>query len=82
MHFFYFTDMCMCDIIIIEGVIKMTIRELQSVWYNGNRNDINFVNTCYNILTGMNVLTDEDRLRYDYMYKDMREVMEDYLYAH
>lgn len=42
----------------------MTIRELQSVWYN--------------ILTGMNVLTDEDRLRYDYMYKDM----EDYLYAH
>jgi hypothetical protein len=46
----------------------MTIRELQSVWYN--------------ILTGMNVLTDEDRLRYDYMYKDMREVMEDYLYAH
>lgn len=60
----------------------MTIRELQSVWYNGNRNDINFVNTYYNILTGMNVLTDEDRLRYDYMYKDMREVMEDYLYAH
>lgn len=83
MHFFYFTDICMCGIIIIEGaVIKMTIRELQSVWYNGNRNDINFVNTCYNILTGMNVLTDEDRLRYDYMYKDMREVMEDYLYAH
>lgn len=60
----------------------MTIRELQSVWYNGNRNNITFVNTCYNILTGMNVLTDEDRLRYDYMYKDMREVMEDYLYAH
>ena len=60
----------------------MTIRELQSVWYNGNSDDINFVNTCYNILTGMNVLTDEDRLRYDYMYKDMREVMEDYLYAH
>lgn len=24
----------------------------------------------------------EGRLRYDYMYKDMREVMEDYLYAH
>lgn len=60
----------------------MTIRELQDVWYTGNWNDINFVNTCYNILMGMNVLTDEDRLRYDYMYKDMREVMEDYLYAH
>lgn len=60
----------------------MTIIELQSVWYNGNRNDISFVNTCYNMLMGMNVLTDEDEMRYDNLYKDMREVMVDYLFKH
>lgn len=60
----------------------MTISELANKWYNGYRNDINFVNTCYNLLTGMNVLTEEDRLKYDCMYKDMREVMEEWLYAH
>lgn len=48
----------------------MTLTELQNVWYNGNRNDINFVNTCYNLLTGMNVL----------MYRDMREYMEVWVY--
>lgn len=58
----------------------MTLKELQNVWYNGNRNDINFVNTCYNLLTGMNVLTDEDRLRYDNLYRDMREYMEVWVY--
>lgn len=58
----------------------MTISELYNKWNNRNHNNINFVNTCYNILTGMNVLTDEDRRKYDYMYKDMREVMEDWLY--
>lgn len=60
----------------------MTLTELQNVWYNGNRNDINFVNTCYNLLTGMNVLTDEDRLRYDNLYRDIREVMIDYVFRH
>lgn len=60
----------------------MTLKELQNVWYNGNRNNINFVNTCYNLLTGMNVLTDEDRLRYDNLYRDMREVMIDYVFRH
>lgn len=58
----------------------MTLKELQNVWYNGNRNDINFVNTCYNLLTGMNVLTDGDRLRYDNLYRDMREYMEVWVY--
>lgn len=58
----------------------MTISELANKWYNGNSRDINFVNTCYNMLTGMNVLTDEDRRKYDYMYKDMRETMEEWLY--
>lgn len=58
----------------------MTLTKLQNVWYNGNRNDINFVNTCYNLLTGMNVLTDEDRLRYDNLYRDMREYMEVWVY--
>lgn len=60
----------------------MTLKELQNVWYNGNRNNINFVNTCYNLLTGMNVLTDEDRLRCDNLYIDMREVMIDYAFRH
>lgn len=60
----------------------MTLKELQNVWYNGNRNNINFVNTCYNLLTGMNVLTNEDRLRYDNLYRDMREVMTDYVFRH
>lgn len=58
----------------------MTLKELQNVWYNGNRNDINFVNTCYNLLTCMNVLTDGDRLRYDNLYRDMREYMEVWVY--
>lgn len=58
----------------------MTLKELQYVWYNGDSNDINFVNTCYNILMGMNVLTDEDRLRFDNLYMDMRDVMEVWLY--
>lgn len=58
----------------------MTLKELQYVWYNGDSNDINFVNTCYNILMGMNVLTDEDRLRFDNLYVDMRDVMEVWLY--
>lgn len=58
----------------------MTLKELQYVWYNGDGNDINFVNTCYNILMGMNVLTDEDRLRFDNLYKDMRDIMEVWLY--
>lgn len=58
----------------------MTLKELQYVWYKGDRNDINFVNTCYNILMGMNVLTDEDRLRFDNLYMDMRDVMDVWLY--
>lgn len=58
----------------------MTLKELQYVWYNGDSNDINFVNTCYNMLMGMNVLTDEDRLMFDNLYMDMRDVMEVWLY--
>lgn len=58
----------------------MTIRELQSVWYNGNRNDINFVNTCYNMLMGTNVLTDEDRIRYNDLNESIRRAMRRYLF--
>lgn len=58
----------------------MTLKELQYVYYNGDSNDINFVNTCYNMLMGMNVLTDEDRLRFDNLYMDMRDVMDVWLY--
>lgn len=57
----------------------MDLKELAYVWFNGDRNDINFVNTAYNILLSKNVLTDEDRGRYDVLYRDMIEVMEDYV---
>lgn len=54
----------------------MDLKELAYVWFNGDRNDINFVNTAYNILLSKNVLTDEDEKRYDVLYRDMIEVME------
>lgn len=57
----------------------MTLKELAYVWFNGDRNDIDFVNTAYNILLSRNVLTDEDEKRYDVLYRDMIEVMEDYI---
>ena len=57
----------------------MGLKELAYVWFNGDRNDINFVNTAYNILLSRNVLTDEDMERYDVLYRDMIEVMEDYV---
>lgn len=57
----------------------MDLKELAYVWFNGERNDINFVNTAYNILLSKNVLTDEDEKRYDVLYRDMIEVMEGYV---
>lgn len=57
----------------------MDLKELAYVWFNGDRNDIDFVNTAYNILLSRNVLTDEDEKRYDVLYRDMIEVMEDYV---
>lgn len=57
----------------------MDLKELAYVWFNGDRNDINFINTAYNILMSRNVLTDEDMVQYDVLYRDMIEVMEDYV---
>ncbi len=57
----------------------MDLKELAYVWFNGDRNDINFVNTAYNILLSRNVLTDEDGKRYDVLCRDMIEVMEGYV---
>lgn len=57
----------------------MDLKELAYVWFNGDRNDIDFVNTAYNILLSRNVLTDEDEKRYDALHRDMIEVMEDYV---
>lgn len=57
----------------------MDLKELAYVWFNGDRNDIDFVNTAYNILLSRNVLTDEDEKRYGVLYRDMIEVMEDYV---
>lgn len=56
----------------------MDLKELAYVWFNGDRNDIDFVNTAYNILTSINVLTDEDEQRYDVLYRDMVDAMEGY----
>lgn len=58
----------------------MTLSDLKDIWYMGNWNDINFVNTCYNMLMGMNVLTDEDRLRYDDLNDSIRRAMRRYLF--
>ena len=33
------------------------------------------------MLMGMNVLTDEDRLRFDNLYMEMRDIMEVWLYV-
>lgn len=57
----------------------MTLKELAYVWFNGDRNNINFVNACYNILMSRNLLTYEDEQRYDVLYRDMIEVMEEYV---
>lgn len=57
----------------------MTLKELAYVWFNGDRKDIDFVNTAYNILLSRNVLTYEDEKRYDVLYRDMIETMEDYV---
>lgn len=57
----------------------MDLKELAYVWFNGDRNDIDFVNTAYAVLLSRNVLTDEDKKRYGVLYRDMIEVMEDYV---
>lgn len=56
----------------------MDLKELAYVWFNGDKNDIEFVNTAYHILLSRNVLTDEDEKRYDVLYRDMVETMEEY----
>lgn len=57
----------------------MTLSDLKDIWYNGNWNDSNFVNTCYNMLMGTNVLTDEDRIRYNDLNESIRRAMIRYL---
>ena len=57
----------------------MTLSDLKDIWYMGNWNDSNFVNTCYNMLMGTNVLTDEDRIRYNDLNESIRRAMIRYL---
>lgn len=60
----------------------MTINELYNIWYDGNRNDINFVNTCYNILGCAECYTDEDDRKYRELSLGMMYAMEDWLHDH
>lgn len=58
----------------------MTIDELYSIWYTGNKNDMEFVNTCYNMLGAVGVYTINDSVKYRQLHESVTETMEDYLY--
>lgn len=60
----------------------MTINELYNIWYDGNRNDINFVNTCWNMLGCILCYTYEDDIKYKQLYDTIKDVMEDWLHDH
>lgn len=58
----------------------MMINDLYNIWYDGNRNDINFINTCYNMLGCAVCYTDEDDRKYKDLYEGILYAMEDWLY--
>lgn len=60
----------------------MTINGLYNIWYDGNRNDINFINTCYNMLGCVKCNTTEDRRKWNDLREGIRYAMEDWLYDH
>lgn len=60
----------------------MMISELYNIWYDGNRNDINFINTCWNMLSCASRYTDEDDRMYKYLYEGILYAMEDWLHDH
>ena len=60
----------------------MTINELYNIWYDGNRNDINFINACCNMLSMINVCTLEEKRLYVQLKEGIKYAMEDWLYDH
>lgn len=60
----------------------MTINKLYNIWYDGNRNDINFINACYNMLSLVRVYTTEEQTQYRQLKDGIRYAMEDWLYDH
>lgn len=60
----------------------MTINDLYNIWYDGNRNDINFINTCCNMLKLVSVYTIEEQRQYRQLKEGIKYAMEDWLYDH
>lgn len=57
----------------------MTIDELENIWYEGNRQDPNFINMVYNMLGCVNLYTNEDTQKYKNLFEDVQYNMEDWL---
>lgn len=57
----------------------MTIEELENIWYDGNRQDPNFINTVYNMLGCVNLYTNEDTYRYKNLCECVQDEMEAWL---
>lgn len=57
----------------------MTIEELENIWYDGNRQDPNFINTVYNMLGCVNLYTNEDTYRYKNLCECVQDEMGDWL---
>lgn len=57
----------------------MTIEELENIWYDGDRQDPNFINTVYNMLGCVNLYTNEDTYRYKNLCECVQDEMEDWL---
>lgn len=57
----------------------MKIEELEDIWYNGNRQDPNFINMVYNMLGYMMICTTEEYKIYDNLYECVQDAMEDWL---
>lgn len=58
----------------------MTINELYNIWYDGNKNDINFINACYNMLKSVSIYTIDDQRQYRQLKEGIQYALEDWLY--
>lgn len=60
----------------------MTIYNLYNIWYDGNRNDITFINSCCNMLNLTGACTVEERRLYAEIRLRIKRALEDWLYDH
>lgn len=58
----------------------MTIDELEDIWFDGNRQDPNFINMVYNMLGRVNLYTNEDTQKYRFLCECVQDEMEDWLH--